>query len=49
MIFHSPLGRYMEKKIPDSSRVMFQNSGHYPHWEEAEKFNFEVARFLDRL
>ena len=36
---------YMQEHIPNSSLVVFEESGHSPFWEEPGKFNAEVARF----
>jgi non-heme chloroperoxidase len=40
------IGEYMRENIPQSSLVEFVQSGHSPPWEEPEKFNAEVARFI---
>jgi pimeloyl-ACP methyl ester carboxylesterase len=36
----------MRENIPESSLVEFEESGHSPPWEEPEKFNAEVTRFV---
>ncbi len=40
------LGDWMQKQIPDSKLVMFEESGHCPFWEEPEKFNRELSSFV---
>lgn len=40
--------RYAKKfQIPNSKLVIFDQCGHYPHVEKAEKFNRTVSRFLN--
>ena len=40
------VGSWMERAIPASRLCMFAESGHAPFWEEPERFNAEVARFV---
>lgn len=44
-VYPTNLRDYMAERIPNSSLVTFEDSGHSPFWEEPEKFNDEVARF----
>jgi len=44
-IYPTKLGDYMKENIPNSTLVIFENSGHALFWEEHEKFNTEVANF----
>lgn len=37
------------RTIPGSRLLVFERSGHLPHEEEPERFEREVARFVDRL
>lgn len=39
---------YVGEKIPGAKTVFFEDSGHMLFWEEAEKFNELVARFVSR-
>ncbi|MFC7173663.1 alpha/beta fold hydrolase [Haloplanus litoreus] len=34
-------------EIPDATHVPFEESGHCPFWEEPDRFNEEVAAFVD--
>ena len=44
--FPTKVGEYMREQIPNSELVMFERSGHSPFWEEPERFNAAVARFV---
>jgi non-heme chloroperoxidase len=44
-IYPTKIRDYMQEHIPNSSLVVFEESGHSPFWEEPGKFNAEVARF----
>lgn len=46
-LFPEELGGWLQEQISDSKLVMFEGSGHCPFWEEPEKFNREVANFVD--
>lgn len=45
-IFPTDVGAWLEDAMPDATHVPFADSGHCPFWEEAERFNEEVARFV---
>src|SRR5215210_4960726 len=46
-ILYTPKIRdYMRENNPESSLVEFEESGHSPPWEEPEKFNAEITRFV---
>ncbi len=45
VIYPTKLCDYMKENIPNSTLVVFENSGHSLFWEEPEKFNAEVANF----
>jgi pimeloyl-ACP methyl ester carboxylesterase len=44
-LYPTKIRDYLAERVPDSSLVVFEESGHAPFWEEPEKFNQEVARF----
>jgi non-heme chloroperoxidase len=44
--YPTDLGLYLEKEIPTSRLVIFDNSGHSPCWEEPDRFNSELAQFV---
>jgi pimeloyl-ACP methyl ester carboxylesterase len=48
-IYAPETGPYLHKQLPGSTLVMFDDSGHSPFWEEPEKFNAELGRFVDAL
>ena len=39
-------GHYLKSKIEKSSLIVFENTGHVPHWEKPDNFNAAVASFL---
>jgi non-heme chloroperoxidase len=39
----------LQQRIPSADVVMFENSGHCPFLEEAEKYNAAVEEFMARL
>ena len=41
------MGEQALKHFPNSKRKVFQQSGHSPFWEEADKFNIELTAFAD--
>jgi len=43
-VLPTAVGQWIQQQIPDSELVLFENSSHSPFWEEAEKFNRELAR-----
>ncbi|AZH25388.1 alpha/beta fold hydrolase [Haloplanus aerogenes] len=45
-IFPTDVGGWLEDAMPDATHVPFADSGHCPFWEEAERFNEELARFV---
>jgi pimeloyl-ACP methyl ester carboxylesterase len=42
-------GIYLAEAIPNARLVHFEKSGHAPFWEEPDRFNSEVAAFVDEL
>jgi non-heme chloroperoxidase len=42
-------GEWLAEHIPGTELIVFEESGHVPQWEEAEKFNDEISRFTRRL
>ncbi|MCD8488699.1 alpha/beta hydrolase [Kamptonema cortianum] len=46
VFFPTPLGKALQASIPNSHLVMFEQSGHSLFWEEPDRFNAEVARFV---
>ena len=46
-IFPTDVGAWLEDAIPDARHVPFAESGHCPFWEEPEKFNGEIAAFVE--
>ena len=42
------VGHWTRDNIPDCGFLLMENSGHWPQFEEAEKFNREHIRFLRR-
>ena len=48
-IYAPELGPYLHQQIADSTLVTFDDSGHSPCWEEPEKFNAELGRFVDAM
>lgn len=42
-------GAYMADAMPSARLALFENSGHSPFWEEADRFTSEVAAFIDQL
>ena len=43
----SDMGEQILKHFPNSKRQTFKQSGHSPFWEEAEKFNLNLASFAN--
>lgn len=41
------LGKVLNKEIKDSKLIPFEDSGHGLFWEEREKFNNEINKFID--
>lgn len=46
-LYPTKIGNYLNEHVPNSELVVFEESGHSPFWEEPEKFNRELARFVD--
>jgi pimeloyl-ACP methyl ester carboxylesterase len=46
-VLPTAVGQWIQQQIPGSELVLFENSSHVPFWEEAEKFNRELARLVD--
>ncbi|HLH65393.1 MAG TPA: alpha/beta hydrolase [Solirubrobacteraceae bacterium] len=42
-------GRYIAQRIPGARLELFEHSSHAPFWEEAERFNAVLTRFLQTL
>jgi pimeloyl-ACP methyl ester carboxylesterase len=42
-------GQYLKADMPSAELVVFEDSGHFPHWEESERFNEVVQHFLREL
>ena len=40
------VGHWTRDNIPDCEFLLMENSGHWPQFEEADKFNREHIRFL---
>ena len=45
-VFPTPLGKWVQSQIPNSELVIFSDSGHAPFWEESEKYNESIIRFI---
>ena len=43
-VLPTAVGQWIQQQIPESELVLFEHSSHAPFWEEAEKFNRELAR-----
>ena len=43
-VLPTAVGQWIQEQIPDSDLILFEHSSHSPYWEEAEKFNRELAR-----
>lgn len=44
-LYSDEASEWMEQNVPNSRRVVFTNSGHAPHLEEADRFNKEIRKF----
>jgi pimeloyl-ACP methyl ester carboxylesterase len=42
-------GEHVASVTPDARLVVFENSGHAPFYDEPDRFNAEVAAFIDSL
>ncbi len=42
-------GDHLKKQLADARMVVFENSGHCPFYEEADRFNEEIERFVSAL
>jgi len=42
-------GHWLAEHIPGTELVVFEESGHVPMWEEPDRFNAELARFVQRV
>ena len=40
---------YLMDAVADARLVVFAESGHSPFWEEADRFNHELATFIETL
>jgi pimeloyl-ACP methyl ester carboxylesterase len=45
-ILPTPLGQWLQSQIPGSRLVLFEKSSHSMFWEEPDKFNAELLRFV---
>jgi pimeloyl-ACP methyl ester carboxylesterase len=45
-ILPTPLGQWLHAQLPGSHLVLFGESSHSPFWEEPERFNSELLRFV---
>jgi non-heme chloroperoxidase len=43
-VLPTAVGQWIQQQIPGSDLVLFEHSSHSPFWEEADKFNSELAR-----
>ena len=41
-----PAAKYAAEKIPGAKLSMYDGIGHAPFWEDAERFNVELAAFV---
>lgn len=48
-IYTEAAAEWMDENIPNSKRVVFDDSGHAPHLEEPQKFNDALADFAESL
>ncbi|MGY8892338.1 MAG: alpha/beta fold hydrolase [Pseudomonadales bacterium] len=48
-ILPTAVGQWIQQQIPESELVLFGHSSHAPFWEEADKFNSELARLASSL
>lgn len=48
-VFAKGTGGYLAERIPNSSLVIFEESGHVPFLEERDRFNSVVKEFVDGL
>jgi len=47
-VFPTAVGEWVQKEIPHSQLVIFNNSGHAPFWEESEKYNRSIIDFVSK-
>lgn len=45
-LYPTKIRDYLKENLPESTLVVFEESGHSPFWEEPEKFNREIAAFV---
>lgn len=43
----APMGEQAIATIPNATALIYENSGHAPFWEEADRFNTDLAAFAD--
>jgi pimeloyl-ACP methyl ester carboxylesterase len=43
----APMGEQALNTFPNASALIYENSGHAPFWEEADRFNTDLAAFAD--
>jgi non-heme chloroperoxidase len=46
-IFPHHVAEYIALQVPNAEVAIFENSGHCPFWEEPERFNAELVKFVD--
>lgn len=44
-----PITETVHRGIPGAQRVIFENSGHFPHLEETDRYLKVLSHFLDRV
>ncbi|MBT3992949.1 MAG: alpha/beta hydrolase [Gammaproteobacteria bacterium] len=47
-VFPTAVGDWIQKEIPHSQLVIFNNSGHAPFWEESKKYNRSIIDFVSK-
>jgi pimeloyl-ACP methyl ester carboxylesterase len=48
-IVSTTYGKAWQAEIPGATMMVMPDTGHYPHWENAEKFAAEVTAFTSKL
>ena len=44
----APMGEQAMDVFPNASALIYENSGHAPFWEEADRFNTDLSAFADQ-
>lgn len=42
------LAAYVHEQLPDSEYLLYEHSGHWPQWEEVDRFNEDIVDYLRR-